>query len=230
MNTMITEAALPPLPEMGYFILQRGMGDVYEVPCAYTAQQMKDYARAALEAALPHLMTTAGREGDALRAIAERLRGAGASLPAPPITGTIEGSMVTGLSIALALVEEALAARQPVAQEPVRLSNGTVDGELSVASAIDQVLELFPSSGRAALQTLAGLFTHPTVYRYASPPQQPERVDLEQFRKLASDWFRLSNDRYMARKDRKLLAMYDKGLKKCSRELLALINQQEEYK
>lgn len=53
---------------------------------------------------------------DALRAIAERLRAAGASLPAPPITGTIEGSMVTGLSIALALVEEASAARQPVGE------------------------------------------------------------------------------------------------------------------
>ncbi|MDH0188152.1 hypothetical protein N7676_08660 [Stenotrophomonas sp. GD03993] len=59
-----------------------------------------------------------GGQGDALRVIAERLRGAGANLPAPPITGTIEGSMVTGLSIALALVEEALAARQPVG-EPI---------------------------------------------------------------------------------------------------------------
>lgn len=55
-----------------------------------------------------------GGQRDALRVIAERLRGAGACLPAPPITGTIEGSMVTGLSIALALVEEALAARHPV--------------------------------------------------------------------------------------------------------------------
>ncbi|HGM5924667.1 TPA: hypothetical protein ACKP5H_002658 [Stenotrophomonas maltophilia] len=68
------------------------------------------------------------------------------------------------------------AARQPVGQEPARLSSQTVDGELSVASAIDQVLELFPSSGRAALQTLAGLFTHPTIYRYAAPPAQA--VDL----------------------------------------------------
>ena len=52
-----------------------------------------------------------GGQGDALRVIAERLRGAGANLPAPPITGTIEGSMVTGLSIALALVEDAIAAK-----------------------------------------------------------------------------------------------------------------------
>ncbi len=66
----------------------------------------------------------------------------------------------------------ALAARQPVGHEPSRLASHTVDGELSVASAIDQVLELFPSSGRAALQTLAGLFTHPTIYRYATPPAQ----------------------------------------------------------
>ncbi len=63
---------------------------------------------------------------DALRVIAERLRGAGANLPAPPITGTIEGSMVTGLSIALALVEEALAALQPTKQpDSVALGEAT---------------------------------------------------------------------------------------------------------
>lgn len=52
-----------------------------------------------------------GGQGDALRVIAERLRGAGANLPAPPITGTITGSMVTGLSIALALVEDAITSK-----------------------------------------------------------------------------------------------------------------------
>jgi hypothetical protein len=49
---------------------------------------------------------------EALKRIAEKLRRAGASLPAPELTGTIEGSVVTGLCIALALVEteiEALA-------------------------------------------------------------------------------------------------------------------------
>ena len=77
-------------------------------------------------------------------------------------------------------IEAAIATRKTAGQEPVRLPSQTVDGELSVASAIDQVLELFPSSGRAALQTLAGLFTHPTIYRYAAPPAQA--VDLGQFR------------------------------------------------
>ncbi|MBH1672074.1 hypothetical protein I5U90_03320 [Stenotrophomonas maltophilia] len=68
---------------------------------------------------------------DALRVIAERLRGAGASLPAPPITGTIEGSMVTGLSIALALVEEALAARQPVTMDDaLAAGDGTLQGAI----------------------------------------------------------------------------------------------------
>jgi len=49
---------------------------------------------------------------EALMRIADGLRRAGANLPAPEITGTIEGSVVTGLCIALALVEteiEALA-------------------------------------------------------------------------------------------------------------------------
>lgn len=48
---------------------------------------------------------------DALALIARQLRAAGASLPAPAMTGTIEGSIVTGLSIALALVEDAIAAK-----------------------------------------------------------------------------------------------------------------------
>ncbi|WP_262253029.1 hypothetical protein [Stenotrophomonas maltophilia] len=85
-----------------------------------------------------------------------------------------------------AMWQAALAARQPVGQEPARLSSQTVDGELSVASAIDQVLELFPSSGRAALQTLAGLFTHPTIYRYAAPPAQA--VDLGQLQRYSKSY------------------------------------------
>ncbi len=64
-----------------------------------------------------------------------------------------------------------LAARQPVG-EPVRVSGDMVDGELSVASAIDQVVELFPSADRAALRTLAACFTHHSIYRYAAPPAQ----------------------------------------------------------
>ncbi len=67
------------------------------------------------------------------------------------------------------------AARQPVG-EPVRVSGDMVDGELSVASAIDQVVELFPSADRAALRTLAACFTHHSIYRYAAPPAQA--VDL----------------------------------------------------
>jgi hypothetical protein len=49
---------------------------------------------------------------EALKRVAEKLRRTGASIPAPEVTGTIEGSVVTGLCIALALVEgeiEALA-------------------------------------------------------------------------------------------------------------------------
>jgi hypothetical protein len=42
---------------------------------------------------------------EALKRVAEKLRRTGASIPAPEVTGTIEGSVVTGLCIALALVE-----------------------------------------------------------------------------------------------------------------------------
>lgn len=41
----------------------------------------------------------------ALERVAEKLRRAGAILPAPPVNGTIEGSIVTGLCIALAVIE-----------------------------------------------------------------------------------------------------------------------------
>jgi hypothetical protein len=54
---------------------------------------------------------------EAIKRIAEKLRRAGASIPAPQVTGTIEGSVVTGLCIALALVESEIEA---VAQPPQR--------------------------------------------------------------------------------------------------------------
>lgn len=46
---------LPPLPAMGYEVRGTGMGphDVYYTPAAYTAEQMQDYARAALAARQP---------------------------------------------------------------------------------------------------------------------------------------------------------------------------------
>ena len=56
---------------------------------------------------------------EALNRIAEKLRLAGASLPAPEVTGTIEGSIVTGLCIALALVEREIEALAQPEQEPV---------------------------------------------------------------------------------------------------------------
>jgi len=82
---------------------------------------------------------SAAGQGDALAAIAAKLRAAGANLPAPPVTGTIEGSVVTGLSIALALVEEALAARQPVGQERVPFA---VESKAFEAHAASRKLDL----------------------------------------------------------------------------------------
>jgi len=58
---------------------------------------------------------------EAFKRVAEKLRRAGASLPAPEVTGTIEGSVVTGLCIALALVESELDALADPMREVQRL-------------------------------------------------------------------------------------------------------------
>jgi len=58
---------------------------------------------------------------EALKRVAEKLRRAGASLPAPELTGTIEGSVVTGLCIALALVETEIEALADSMREVQRL-------------------------------------------------------------------------------------------------------------
>jgi len=49
------DVALPPLPPMGYEVRGTGMGanDVFYTPAAYTAEQMQEYARAALAARQP---------------------------------------------------------------------------------------------------------------------------------------------------------------------------------
>lgn len=54
-----------------------------------------------------------------LQDVAQRLRNAGATLPAPPVAGTIESAMNHALCIALAVVEDAIAAEaaQPVGQQ-----------------------------------------------------------------------------------------------------------------
>jgi len=60
----------------------------------------------------------------------------------------------------------------PVATIPA----DSVDGELSVEQAINDLCEMHPGADRLAMKLLAALFTHKTVVRYrASPaPQQPE--------------------------------------------------------
>ncbi|NIJ84424.1 hypothetical protein FHY35_001379 [Xanthomonas arboricola] len=79
----------------------------------------------------------------------------------------------------------ALAARQPVGVEPARISSDMVDGELSVASAIDQVVELFPSADRAALRILAACLTHHSIHRYTTPPA-PAAVSWDWLRGVVS--------------------------------------------
>lgn len=207
----VSVGELPPLPEMGYSTLQRGMGDMYEVRVAYTAQQMQDYARAALEAALPNMTAqpSPAGQGDALSVIATKLRAAGANLPAPAVTGTIEGSVVTGLSIALALVEEAIAARQPVGEVSCKTCGGTRlvdDGEINC----------YPDGTPFECGPVNCVKDCPAC---AAPPQQPERVDLEQFRALAyfGEQFAFS-----AEKQPQSRVVYAQA-----RRLRDLINQQE---
>ena len=54
---------------------------------------------------------------EAMKRISDNLKKAGATLPAPEITGTIEGSMITGLCIALAIVEQEIEA---LAEQPAQ--------------------------------------------------------------------------------------------------------------
>jgi hypothetical protein len=57
-------------------------------------------------------------ERDVLKRIAGKLRRAGASIPAPQVTGTIEGSVVSGLCVALAIVEGEIEALAQPADNP----------------------------------------------------------------------------------------------------------------
>ena len=66
---------------------------------------------------------------EAMKRISDKLKKAGATLPAPQATGTIKGSMITGLCIALAIVEQEIEAlaEQPAQQEPVPWSQALED-------------------------------------------------------------------------------------------------------
>lgn len=77
---------------------------------------------------------------------------------------------------------------------------------------------LFPTAAEAAAYCEDD---EQPVPLFRSPAQA---VDLEQFRKLADYWDRITQDKDIKFKDRELIAMYDKGLNKCSRELRALID------
>jgi hypothetical protein len=102
---------------------------------------------------------------EALKRIAEKLRRAGASLPAPELTGTIEGSVVTGLCIALALVEgeiEALAQPEEEPLHPVHIGVDVTREGTAVTAFYrkpDAVMEMFYSQ------------FHPM----AQPPQRTEQ-------------------------------------------------------
>ncbi|MBH1853061.1 hypothetical protein I5V61_12375 [Stenotrophomonas maltophilia] len=184
--------ALPPLPPMGYKERGTGMGphDVYYTPVAYTAEQMRDYARAALSA-----QPSPGGQ-DALDCIGRIEEAIEFRVP-HDIYAAVHGE--------LAELKAALSARQPVG-EPVRVSGDMVDGELSVASAIDQVVELFPSADRAALRTLAACFTHHSIYRYAAPPAQAvdlgtgvKAIAAERERQLQAEGFTRNGDQQYRR-------------------------------
>lgn len=78
-----------------------------------------------------------------LRKVAKRLRDAGASLPAPEVTGTPEGAVKSGLSIALALVEEAIER----ASSTAKTNLGPWQPIETVPTDKTRVLALFDDSG-----------------------------------------------------------------------------------
>jgi hypothetical protein len=107
---------------------------------------------------------------EALDRIAEKLRRAGANLPAPEVTGTIEGSVVTGLCIALALVESETEALAQPEQEPPKYSfkaHWEKDGRIGVVGAVVR-----PDGGVHLLQDII------------DPPQRTEPVACERCKQL----------------------------------------------
>jgi hypothetical protein len=124
---------------------------------------------------------------EALKRVAEKLRRAGASIPAPEVTGTIEGSVVTGLCIALALVEteiEALAdpmrevqrLGQEIEQEPVAWQDTRktwVDVPLkNVLKEKRTWVELTDEDYFAVLEKLQNLYHRPPIAIFAKAIEQ----------------------------------------------------------
>lgn len=234
MNTMITEAAVRRLAyETGMWYSQNEKCQPGVPFYAFTEGEMDRFVESLnklkVEAAPEAGSPVSVGQGDALRSFAceavEYFRNR-----SDVVDGDYGSSSPNEEMKLLSEGEAALSARQPVGEAvDDRFPNGFADAieySREMEEKVSEVYELvfgYEDDGEDCGTTvLDRIIRHLT----APPAQQPAQVDLGQFRKLASDWFRLSNDRYMARKDRKLLAMYDKGLKKCSRELLALIDSQ----
>ncbi len=181
---------LPPLPQMGYEARGTGMGphDVYYTPVAYTAEQMRDYARATLSA-----QPSPGGQGglnyermfvDACAALAEVSR----ELGCDPEQGGAEPILA-----AIAELREALAARQPVG-EPV-------------AEAIEQLADDVESCVSDACGYLAsdsgwddyGIYRDDAAARYRALPDRiralatptAQAVDLADFKALYRAYVRL---------------------------------------
>lgn len=92
--------SMPPLPPELDQLIERYGQICYE---GYSATDEKAALVAAIAA---HAQAVADeRVREALADVAAKLRRAGADLPAPPIQGTIPSAIISGLSVALALVE-----------------------------------------------------------------------------------------------------------------------------
>ncbi|HYN54354.1 MAG TPA: hypothetical protein VES38_06590 [Methylotenera sp.] len=70
----------------------------------FNAVQAKEMITAIAGEVIAELLTASNNKKDALNRIAEQLKATGASVPAPEAKGTLESSIITGLSIALSLV------------------------------------------------------------------------------------------------------------------------------
>lgn len=157
--------ALPPLPPMGYEERGTGMGphDVYYSPVAYTAQQMQDYAHAALSA-----QPSPGGQGDEIRQLRERI-------DAYSVSQVCDKDEISRQAITIRNLRNALAARQPV---------GEVNAESALSKARHALAEQceWGSEKRACLS--GELDSSPAMKALisvcAAPPAQA--VDLGQFR------------------------------------------------
>lgn len=102
-----------------------GYEDVHPQLCA--EDHIIDYPGMKWEAADGNLIQQCDELAEALQQVSNQLKQAGASVPAPENKGTPESAIATGMSIALLLIEEAIAKHSQPQEEAPELFPGTLE-------------------------------------------------------------------------------------------------------